>query len=615
MQPATELLSWQKAKSEEAEKQVRGRARPPAHLFFGDSSTMPTDLTGSTFGSYKLVGLIGRGGMASVYRGYQESIDRSVAIKVLPHEFLHDPNFAQRFIAEARTLARLTHPAILPLYDFGTANDVPYIVMPLMTNGTLADKVSRGPLSAAEVIRLFTPIADALDFAHSQGIIHRDIKPSNILFDQRGQPFLADFGIAKAIEASSQLTGTGIVGTPDYMSPEQARGETIDGRSDVYSFGVMAYQCLTGDTLFKATTPIGVILKHATEPPPPIRQARRDLPQGVEEVLNKVLAKRPAERFATAGEFIKAFAAAASETPTIPDQPPIKSVGGQPRPTLTARPPTQPLTSPPLHPPTVQGAPPAPARQKGGVGGILIGSSLGVVGGVVLAVLGLIACCVGLVVLGQNAATPTPRPPTVAPTATPPAFLLYDNFSDPTSGWEISSDEIANINYVNGEYVFDVFQTGWIVWGNPPKNTYTNASLEVKARHAAGDYKDILFGPICNFQDNKHYYFFGIDTHGFYAIGKQDGEKETILTGGGKVAASDKLAQGNSWFRLTADCARSGQLSLYVDGILIDSVTDTTYTEGSVGLFTYVFAPGSGDIHQKAQVEIHFDDLTVTALP
>jgi len=232
---------------------------------------MPTDLIGLTFGSYKLVELIGRGGMATVYRGFQESIDRSVAIKVLPPEFLHDPSFSQRFIAEARTLAKLTHPSILPIYDFSAAHDVPYIVMPLMTSGTLNDRIHRGPLSLAEVVRLFTPIADALDFAHSQGVVHRDIKPSNILFDQRGQPFLADFGIAKALEATTHLTGTAIVGTPDYMSPEQARGEPIDGRSDVYSFGVMAYQCLSGDTLFKATTPIGVMLKHATESPPPRR--------------------------------------------------------------------------------------------------------------------------------------------------------------------------------------------------------------------------------------------------------------------------------------------------------------------------------------------------------
>jgi serine/threonine-protein kinase len=136
---------------------------------------MPTDLTGQTFGSFKLISMLGRGGMATVYRGYQESIDRTVAVKVLPAEFLHDPNFSQRFLAEAKMLAKLTHPAILPLYDFGYANNVPYIVMPIMTNGTLTDRLKKGSLSISDAVRIFAPIADALDFAHRNGVLHRDV--------------------------------------------------------------------------------------------------------------------------------------------------------------------------------------------------------------------------------------------------------------------------------------------------------------------------------------------------------------------------------------------------------------------------------------------------------
>ena len=229
---------------------------------------MPSDLTGQTFGSFILVATLGRGGMATVYRGYQESIDRTVAVKVLPAEFLHDPNFSQRFLAGGKNTGELTHLSILPLYDFGYANNVPYIVMPLMSNGTLTDKLKNGPLSISEAIRIFTPIADALDFAHKNSVLHRDVKPSNILFDQNDNPFLADFGIAKAMQSASNLTGTGIVGTPDFMGPEQARGEQLDGRSDLYSLGVMIYQSLTGNPLFRATTPIGVMFKHATESPP-----------------------------------------------------------------------------------------------------------------------------------------------------------------------------------------------------------------------------------------------------------------------------------------------------------------------------------------------------------
>ncbi|HLB50110.1 MAG TPA: serine/threonine-protein kinase, partial [Anaerolineales bacterium] len=207
---------------------------------------MANDMIGKTFGSYKLVGQLGQGGMASVYRGYQEAIDRSVAIKIMPAELLHDPNFIKRFINEARTLAKLSHPNILPLYDFGEANGAPYIIMPLMAGGTLVDRIRRGPMSPAEVVRILVPIADALDYAHSQGLLHRDIKPNNILFDARDHPVLADFGIAKYLESASNLTGTGIIGTPDYMSPEQARGEQLDRRADVYSLAVVAYQMFTG---------------------------------------------------------------------------------------------------------------------------------------------------------------------------------------------------------------------------------------------------------------------------------------------------------------------------------------------------------------------------------
>lgn len=572
---------------------------------------MPTDFIGQTFGSYKLVELIGRGGMASVYRGYQESIDRSVAVKVLPPEFLHDPNFSQRFVAEARTLAKMTHPAILPLYDFGTANDVPYIVMPLMTGGTLADRMRRNRLSLPEVQTLFALLADALDYAHSLGVVHRDIKPSNILFDARSHPFLADFGIAKAIEASSNLTGTGIVGTPDYMSPEQARGEQIDGRSDIYSLGVMAYQALAGESLFKATTPIGVMLKHVTEPPPPIRQVRPELPPGLEAVLTKVLAKQPAERYQTGKEFMQALSLAARSTATNPE--PVRPVATTSLHPSTARqqgPITAPQPSYVTGPQTIP-----PPKSGGGLGGVLLGGGVGVVVGVILIIVLIVACCVGAVIMLPTA-TPTPLPTaTLPPTATPIPFLLADQFSDSTSGWETGAGDISSIDYVSGEYVIRVIETGWFVWGNPAKNTYSNISVQVNARYTNGNYTDILFGAMCNFQDNQHYYYMGITTDGYYGIGKRNGDEDILLSGDGSLTFSNQLAQGNSWFRLNADCAGDGTLSLYADGILLESVTDTSYPSGNIGLFNNVYAPASGDINQPAEVEIHFDDLSITSLP
>ena len=280
---------------------------------------MSTDpLLGKQFGSYELKELLGRGGMAAVYRGYQAAIDRSVAVKVLPAELLADPHFSVRFSNEARTLAKLTHPHILPLYDFGEANGMPYIVMPLMTNGTLADRLKAGPLTLAETVRVITAVAQGLDFANKQGILHRDIKPNNILFDQHDNPYLADFGIAKAMESNTGLTGTGIIGTPDYMSPEQARGDPLDHRSDLYSLGVVTYQCLTGSQLFRATTPMGVIFKHVSEAPRSLRAMRADIPEAVDRVVLKALAKGPDERYASASEFARAFSRASAEALATP---------------------------------------------------------------------------------------------------------------------------------------------------------------------------------------------------------------------------------------------------------------------------------------------------------
>ena len=284
---------------------------------------MPRQLTGKIFGSYKLGAQLGRGGMGTVYHGYQKSIDRSVAVKVMAPELGQDERFSARFLAEARTLNQLTHASILPLYEFGTANDMPYIVMPLMPNGTLGDRLGKGPLALGEVVRLLTPIAAALDYGHGQGVLHRDVKPSNILFDQHDAPLLADFGIAKALEDPTGLTTTGVLGTPDYLSPEQARGEPLVVQSDQYSLGVVVYQCLTGKPLFKATTPLGVMYKHASEPAPRLRGARPDLPEAVEAVVQRSLAKNPKERYQTASEFITALATEARGNATTTVEPPI----------------------------------------------------------------------------------------------------------------------------------------------------------------------------------------------------------------------------------------------------------------------------------------------------
>ncbi len=262
-----------------------------------------------TFGPYQVIGEIGRGGMATVYRALDPRVGRTVALKVLPRELLHDPQFLSRFQREMRTIAALEHPAIVPIYDVGEEDGQPYFVMRYMDGGSLEDRLKQGPLSLEESLRILKHLAPALDEMHTRGVVHRDLKPANILFDHSGQPYLSDFGIAKVQNAATTLTGQAIVGTPTYISPEQAQGQEVDGRADIYALGVILYQMLTGDVPFKADTPMSLLLKHVSEPPPSIHGRQPDLPPGVDYVIQRSLAKDPDTRFASASEMAAALQA------------------------------------------------------------------------------------------------------------------------------------------------------------------------------------------------------------------------------------------------------------------------------------------------------------------
>jgi serine/threonine protein kinase len=268
-----------------------------------------SSLIGRKLGQYEVVGLLGRGGMATVYKGYQASLDREVAIKVLPPHPGMDDQFIERFRLEARTIGNLQNPNILPLYDYGTEENILYLVMAYVSGGSLADYLD-GKLDPKRVEKWLREIASGLDFAHRKGVVHRDIKPGNILIDSDGHALLADFGVVKMLASGANLTGTSIVGTPAYMSPEQGQGIDVDGRSDVYSLGVMAYEMLTGQHPYRADTPMQTILKHITDPIPDILQANPDLPTGLGVVIEKVLAKTPQDRYQTAVEFAEDFSKA-----------------------------------------------------------------------------------------------------------------------------------------------------------------------------------------------------------------------------------------------------------------------------------------------------------------
>ncbi len=269
-------------------------------------------------GSYRLIERMGKGGMGEVYRGEHLKLGREAAVKVLPSNLVNEADFLKRFEREASSAAKLEHPNILPVYEYGE-QPTPYLVMPYVKGGTLKEKMSAGKLSQQEIINYLRQMADALDYAHSEGIIHRDVKPANMLLDDRGRLYLGDFGIAKALEGAEGLTRTGVgVGTPEYMAPEQAQGRA-DSRSDLYALGIILYQMLTGRVPFSGNSTVEVLMKHLQDPLPmlPLRSATPPLPPRVETIIQKALAKNPNERYGSGRAMDEDFIEAMSAGPGV----------------------------------------------------------------------------------------------------------------------------------------------------------------------------------------------------------------------------------------------------------------------------------------------------------
>lgn len=240
--------------------------------------------------------------MATVYRALDPSSNREVAIKVLPPEMLHNLVTRARFKRELKLIASLEHPAIVPVYDVGEDNDQPFFVMRYMSGGSLAAMIKRERFSLSDAAVIIERLASALDHAHSKGIIHRDIKPDNVLFDAGNNPYLSDFGVAKFAETAVSATGREVMGTPAYISPEQARGENVDHRADIYGLGAILYEMLTGERPYPGETVIGVAVQHLNDPIPDILKVRPDLPVEVDAIIKTAMAKDKQKRYNTALE-------------------------------------------------------------------------------------------------------------------------------------------------------------------------------------------------------------------------------------------------------------------------------------------------------------------------
>jgi len=364
------------------------------------------NLIGKSLGRYHILEQLGEGGMATVYKAYDTNLDREVAIKIIRREAFppeQSDQLLKRFDREAKALAKLVHPNIVAVIDYGSQDNNPYLVMVYMPGGTLKQKLGK-PIPWPEAVHLLLPVAHALQFAHAQKIIHRDVKPSNILLTVSGDPMLTDFGIAKILEAGevTQLTATGVgVGTPDYMAPEQWTG-TVGPQTDIYSLGVVLYQMVTGRLPFIADTPAAVLIKHARDPLPRPKSFVPDLPDSVEQVLIKALAKEPENRFRDMETFANALYELTKTEPTL-----LAAGSEHPeplQPTLLS----SPAPTPPGSVPAARTTPPATHKRTW-----LVGLAAG------FGVLILAGTAIALFIVGRHPGSQIqkPLPPPILPTA------------------------------------------------------------------------------------------------------------------------------------------------------------------------------------------------------
>lgn len=544
---------------------------------------------GQMLGAYRIVSQIGVGGMATVYKAYQSSMDRNVAIKVLPQQLAESEEFVKRFQQEARIIANLEHPYILPVFDYGEEDGTAYFVMRYLEAGTLKEKMSAGQLSLDEIDHIFTQLTDALGYAHAHKVVHRDLKPANVLVDLNGNLFLTDFGIAKLLEsASPRLTQTAaMMGTPAYISPEQVGGLSVDQRSDIYSLGVILYEMVTGSVPFVADTPLAVILKHLNEPLPLPSIIKPDISPFIEQVIVQSLAKDPSDRFNSTGEFVLAWRSALNDMQAM-ERKSGKSFDSTPLQNISH-------VQPPSKPQTI-------SRSGRPAINVAIGCAL---------ILCLATMAVGVIGFAARFLNP---PSSVLATDTPtifvdsPSIILEDGFSAAKGNWGTVSDSNSLVQYDADTLRMIIYTRNWFVWSTPDSIVYRNVHLETTVINNDTD-QHTAFGLMCNQQnDGLSFYYFAITPDGQYVIARTDsGAIDGFLTNSKQWGYSNLIARNASSYRVGADCG-NGNLTLYVDGREIDSVADSVYTSGRVGVVVRSAVDAT-------KTDISFDDFLVTNIP
>ncbi len=560
---------------------------------------MSDPLIGKTLGQFEILEAIGQGGMAMVYQARQPAMNRIVALKVLSTPMTVNPTFLARFKQEAQMIASLEHAHILPVFDMGEQDGWVFIAMRYMSHGTLTARIAQGPIPLKDVSKWIEQIGSALDYAHQRGVVHRDVKPSNVLLDAQGNAFLADFGIAKWSEGSISLTGSSVIGTPQYMSPEQGQGLKIDGRSDEYSLAVVAYEMIIGRPPFEAETPLAIVLKHITEPLTPPIVINPRVPQPVSDVISKALNKDPNDRYPTTAAFAQALSAVIAAGP----------IGG-------TRPLPQAAPTEAVHITQHEPATAAPRRFRSigivvalaallvlGIGGMLILSANNPPPDRPVATIGL----------GANVIVQTPLPG-VTPTATtaitetstvnadrctPP--LLADTFDDPNSGLPRGEQGDTRWGYADGAYqlfinVANRMQTRLI---GPPLTDY-DATIE--ARFGSDNLGS--YGLVAAARGPNDYYALMIDGDQRYAL--------TRRTPSGTQAIRDwtfspALNAGQVVNHLRA-VQRGNKIAFYANDVLLKIIQDEgdPAVKRSIGLTAASFATGT---------DARFDNLRVCPPP
>ncbi|MBN1995389.1 MAG: serine/threonine protein kinase [Anaerolineae bacterium] len=529
------------------------------------------DLIGQTIGQYKITGQIGKGGMAAVYRAYQPSLDRQIALKVLLPQLTADATFIERFLQEARAAAKMNHANIVHVYDVAEVNGLYYIAMAYIEGASLADILQQGAMPPVRAAHIINQIAGALDYAHGRGIIHRDIKPGNILVAAGDQAWLTDFGIAKAAQQSSGLTRAGtMVGTPAYMAPEQAKGQPVTPQTDQYALAVVAYEALTGHPPFQADTSQAILYQHVHQPPD-----LSMLPLPYQSVLQRALAKKSGQRFTSVSEFGRSLQ---------------NALKGQ---FVSATPYSKPQTK---------------VNQSFWLwvgGAIIIGLILLVVfmaGSKSAPEISRVASptlipktATSIPTSKPPSATPTPTPlptetptlaradtPTLAATATaiPLDDLLFQDSQIDAASWVVGPlDQGDFISYSrDGLYHFDWFDSNGATWDLPDETIYRDFAVEARGELVAGD-KDHSYGLIFRMVDEHNYYTAEI-SEDFFSIGKQeDGEWDFLLEWEQSPALIDG---GPNHLQVVASGAK---IDLYANNMHVGSVVDGTFKQGKVGIY------------------------------